>query len=152
MWSSFGEKMNGIKPPERKELPRISDRISFLYVDRCRIEKSDSAIRIITETGIIDMPAGMLVVLMLGPGTTVTHRMIQTASEAGIQIVWVGENSVRFYAGGSPLSGNTDLLMAQAKIVSNQKLRLAAAKRMYHIRYPKVYMTTAEICINNNFA
>lgn len=129
--------MNGAKPPKREELPKLRDRISFLYVDQCRIEKKDSAIRFITEDGTVDIPAGMLVVLMLGPGTTVTHRMIQTAAEAGMQIVWVGENSVRFYAGGSPLAGRTDLLTAQAKIVSNQKLRLAAAKRMYKIRYPE---------------
>lgn len=100
------------------------------------LRKKDSAIRIVTENGTVDVPAGMLVVLMLGPGTTVTHRMIQIAAEAGMQIVWVGENGVRFYAGGSPLAGRTDLLIAQAKIVSNQRLRLAAAKRMYHIRYP----------------
>lgn len=45
--------MNGTKPPERKELPRLRDRISFLYVDQYRIEKKDSAIRLITEDGTI---------------------------------------------------------------------------------------------------
>ena len=36
--------MKGLKPPSRAELPRIEDRISFLYVDHCRIEKDDGAI------------------------------------------------------------------------------------------------------------
>lgn len=128
--------LNGMKPVKRVELPRIEDRISFIYTDNCRLEKDDGAVRIISNEGNMDIPAAQLVVLMLGPGTTVTHRMIQTASEAGMCIVWVGEGGVRFYAGGSPLSGDTKLLMKQAKIVSNEKLRIAAAKRMYNIRYP----------------
>ncbi|MBR0417078.1 MAG: type I-E CRISPR-associated endonuclease Cas1 [Firmicutes bacterium] len=129
--------MNGAKPPKRKELSRIRDRITFLYVECCRLEKEDSAVRIITDKGTIDVPAGMIMVLLLGPETTVMHRMVQIASESGMELVWVGEQGVRFYAGGSSLSGNTVLLTAQAKIVSNQHLRLSAAKRMYHIRYPQ---------------
>ncbi len=128
--------LTGMKPPARTELPRIEDRISFLYADQCRIEKDDGAILIQTNKGTVSVPAGQLLVLLLGPGTTVTHRMVQIASEAGMQIVWCGEDGVRFYAGGSPLSGNTELLLKQAAIVSNPKMRLAAAKRMYAIRYP----------------
>ena len=133
--------MNGMRPPSRSELPRIEDRISFLYTDNCRLEKDDGAICLETDNGTINVPAGLLCVLMLGPGTTVTHRMVQLASEAGMCIVWCGERGVRFYAGGSPLSGDTKLLIAQAKIVSNEKLRLAAAKRMYHLRYPSEDLT-----------
>ena len=131
-----------MKAPSRKELPRIEERISFLYVDQCRLEKDDGAILIQTNQGAVSVPAGQLIVLMLGPGTTVTHRMVQIASEAGMQIVWCGEDGVRFYAGGSSLSGNTDLLLKQAAIVSNPKLRLAAAKRMYKLRYPNEDLST----------
>ena len=135
--------LNGMKPPSRIELPRIEDRISFLYAEQCRLEKDDGAVLIQTNNGTISVPAGQLIVLMLGPGTTVTHRMVQIAAEAGMQIVWCGEEGVRFYAGGSPLSGNTELLLKQAAIVSNQRLRLAAAKRMYGIRYPNEDFTTS---------
>ena len=128
--------LTGMKPPKRSELPRIEDRITFLYVDNCRLQKDDGSILFETENGSISIPAGTLCVLMLGPGTTVTHRMIQTAANAGMCIVWCDENGVRYYAGGSPLSGDTKLLQAQAKIVSNPHLRLSAAKRMYTLRYP----------------
>lgn len=128
---------SGMEPVKRIELPRIDGRISFLYIDNGRLEKDNGAVRIETGTGSITIPTAQLVVLMLGPGTTVTHRMVQIATEAGMCLVWVGEEGVRFYAGGSPLSGDTSLLIKQAKIVSNEKLRIAAAKRMYNIRYPK---------------
>ncbi len=137
--------LTGMEPPARSELPRIEDRISFFYTDNCRLEKDDGAIRIETEAGTIDVPAGMLCVLMLGPGTTVTHRMVQTASEAGMCIIWCGERGVRFYAGGTPLSGDTKLLLAQARIVSNPHLRLAAAKRMYQLRYPGEDVTSSSM-------
>lgn len=133
--------MTGMEPAKRIELPRIENRISFLYTDFCRIEKDDGAIRVETEAGWMNIPAAQIVVLLLGPGTTVTHRMVQTATEAGMCLVWVGEEGVRFYAGGSPLSGDTKLLVKQAKIVSNEKLRIAAAKRMYNIRYPEENIT-----------
>ena len=133
--------MNGIEPVKRFELPRVDNRISFLYIENGRLEKEDGAIRIVTSEGTIDIPSAKLLVLMLGPGTTVTHRMVQIAAEAGMCIVWVGEEGVRFYAGGAPLSGDTKLLVKQAKIVSNEKLRIAAAKRMYNIRYPEEDLT-----------
>lgn len=133
--------MNGIEPVKRFELPRVDDRISFLYIENGRLEKENGAVRIVTFEGTIDVPSAKILVLMLGPGTTVTHRMVQIASEAGMCIVWVGEEGVRFYAGGAPLSGDTKLLVKQAKIVSNEKLRIAAAKRMYNIRYPDEDLT-----------
>lgn len=137
--------LTGMEPPKRSELPRLEDRITFFYTDNCRLEKDDGAIRFETEDGSINVPAGVLCVLMVGPGTTVTHRMVQTASDAGMCIIWCGEHGVRFYAGGSPLSGNTRLLMAQAKIVSNPKLRLSAAKRMYSLRYPDEDVTSCSM-------
>ena len=133
--------MNGMEPVSRMELPRIDNRISFVYTENCRLEKDDGAVRMIGNTGTIDLPAAQILVLMLGPGSVVTHRMVQIASEAGMCLVWVGEEGVRFYAGGSPLSGDVKLLTKQAKIVSNEKLRIAAAKRMYHIRYPEENLT-----------
>ncbi len=53
-----------------------------------------------------------------------------------MSVVWCGEEGVRFYAGGSPLSGDTKLLLKQAAIVSNLRKRVDAAQRMYQIRYP----------------
>ena len=76
--------VTGMEPPAKSELPRLEDRITFFYTDNCRLEKDDGAIRIETEEGSINVPAGMLCVLMLGPGTTVTHRMIQTATDADV--------------------------------------------------------------------
>lgn len=126
----------GMAPPERFELPRSEDRISFIYLEDCRLERDDGAIRAVNAKGFLDIPAAGVTVLLLGPGTTVTHRAIQCAVEAKLSIAWVGEQGVRFYAHGSPLSGNAALLHRQAYIVSHPAERLKAAKFMYNLRYP----------------
>ena len=132
----MGEELSGIRPPAREELPFAGDRISFLYLEGYRLERDDGAIKAVNDAGFVNIPAAGVTVLMLGPGTTVTHRAIQCASESGLSICWVGENGVRFYAGGRPLSGNSDLLLRQAHIVTHPSDRLDAAKRMYSMRYP----------------
>ncbi len=68
--------MTGMEPAKRIELPRIDNRISFLYTDYCRVGKDDGAIRVETEDGWMNIPTAQIVVLLLGPGTTVTHRMV----------------------------------------------------------------------------
>ena len=125
-------------PPRREELPRISDRISFLYVEHEILSRDSSAISLIADGKQKLIPGGQILVLMLGPGTSVTHDMIALAADVGMSIVWVGEQGIRFYAGGKPLSDNTRLLRKQAKIESSYKLRFEAIKRMYSIRYPDI--------------
>ncbi|MDR7353660.1 CRISPR-associated protein Cas1 [Corynebacterium felinum] len=72
---------------------------------------------------------------MLGPGTRVTHQAMATIADSGMSVVWVGEEGVRYYAHGRPIGRNTRLLEAQAKIVSNTRLRLATARKMYEMRF-----------------
>jgi CRISPR-associated protein Cas1 len=128
--------LSGMSPPERQELPRLADCVSFVFLDDCSLERDNGAIRVRNKQGFMDLPAAGITVLLLGPGTSVTHRAIQCASEAGLSIVWVGEEGVRYYASGRALSGSSALLLRQASIATRPAERLAAAKRMYAIRYP----------------
>ena len=82
----MGEELSGIRPPARDELPFAGDRISFLYLDGYRLERDDGAIKAVNDAGFVNIPAAGVTVLMLGPGTTVTHRAIQCASESGLSI------------------------------------------------------------------
>jgi hypothetical protein len=55
------------------ELPKLRDSLSYLYVEHCRIEQKDSAVELIDAKGCTMVPAAALTVLMLGPGTSITH-------------------------------------------------------------------------------
>ncbi|MCS4490659.1 type I-E CRISPR-associated endonuclease Cas1e [Corynebacterium sp. ES2794-CONJ1] len=125
----------GMKPTESSSLVRADDRLSFLYLEHCTIAKSSSALTATDENGVIHIPSAALAVLMLGPGTRVTHQAMTTIADSGMSVIWVGEEGVRYYAHGRPIGRNTRLLEAQAKIVSNQRLRLQAARAMYELRF-----------------
>lgn len=123
-------------PIDLTELVRALDRISFLYYERCVVNQADNAITITDETGTIRVPAASLGVLMLGPGTTVSHRAMVTIGECGATVIWVGERGVRMYAFGRPLTHSSALLQRQARLVSNSRTRLAVARSMYQMRFP----------------
>ena len=49
-----------IDKPGLQELPQIKERISFLYLERCLINRQDSAISISDERGTVNVPAASL--------------------------------------------------------------------------------------------
>jgi CRISPR-associated protein Cas1 len=126
----------GIEKPSLKSLPQIRDRISFLYVERCLVNRQDSAISVTDARGTVYVPAAALGVLLLGPGTNMTHRAMELIGDAGASVLWVGEHGVRYYAHGRPLTHSAGLLIRQAELVSNVRKRVAVARKMYQMRFP----------------
>ena len=127
---------HGMLKPDLQALPQIRDRMTFLYLERCQINRQDSAITVIDEEGIVLIPAAAISVLLLGPGATVTHRAMELIGDAGVCIIWVGEHGVRYYASGRPLTHKAGLLMRQAALASNQKQHLEVVRKMYQLRFP----------------
>ena len=117
-------------------LPQIKERISFLYLERCAINRQDNAITVTDSRGTVYVPSVLLSTIMLGPGTTVTHRAMELIGDSGITVVWVGEQGVRYYAHGRPLTHSSNMLVAQAALVSNSRDRVAVARNMYAMRFP----------------
>lgn len=130
------KKHAGAKKTKLHELPRIGDRVSFIYIERAKINRQDSAITVLDDAGMVKIPAAMIGVLFLGPGTDITHRAMELIGDTGTSIVWVGERGVRQYATGRPLAHSTKLLEKQAKLVSNTRSRLKVARKMYQMRFP----------------
>lgn len=126
----------GMEKPSLQELPQITNRLTFLYLEHCQLSREDSAILVRDEQGTVRIPAAAISTLLLGPGTSVTHRAIELIGDAGVGIVWVGEHGVRFYASGRPLTHRAHLLMRQAELVSNQRLHLEVVRKMYQLRFP----------------
>ena len=126
----------GTPPPKLGELVRAQDRLSFIYLERCLVHRDSNAITAQDERGTVHIPAAALSVLLLGPGTRVTHQAVVLLAESGATAVWVGEQGVRYYAHGRSLARSTRLLEAQATKVTNRNLRLAVAREMYAMRFP----------------
>lgn len=128
--------LNGIKPPDVQALPQICDRISFIYLEHCQINSQDGAVTVVDENGVVNIPAAMISVLMLGPGTSITHKAMLLIGNSGISTIWVGEEGVRYYAHGRALNTRTHLLQRQAELVSNTRAHLSVVRKMYQMRFP----------------
>lgn len=118
------------------DLPRVSERIPYLYLEQCFIKRTNNALVTVDEKGETQLPIATIAVLMLGPGVNITHDAVVLASDTGAIIVWAGEQGVRHYCSGSALTGSTRLLEQQARLVSNERSRLSVARRMYVMRFP----------------
>jgi CRISPR-associated protein Cas1 len=128
--------MPGMVKPDLQALPQIKDRMTFIYLERCKINRQDGAITVTIKQGVTYIPAGAISVLLLGPGCSITHRAIELIGDAGVSVVWVGEKGVRFYAGGRPMTHRAGLLLKQAELVSNQRKHLDVVRKMYVMRFP----------------
>lgn len=126
----------GTPPPDIVALARAEDRLSFLYVERCKIGRDENAITVFDAEGATYVPSATLSVLMLGPGSSITHDAMTVIGESGSTVVWVGERGIRLYAFGKPLTHSSALLQRQAALVSNRRARLGVARRMYQLRFP----------------
>lgn len=126
---------SGLPKAELPELPRVEDRVSFLYVEHAKVNRQDGAITVLDRRGTVRIPAAMIGVLLLGPGTEVTHRAMELIGDTGTSVLWVGENGVRNYAHGRALTHSSRLLEQQAKLVSNTRTRLLVARKMYQMRF-----------------
>lgn len=132
----------GMIRPDLQGLPQISDRMTFIYLERCVLSRQDSAITVTDERGCVHIPAAAISVLMLGPGTKVSHRAMELIGDAGVSALWVGEHGVRYYAGGRALTHSSAMLIRQAEFVSNTRLHLKVVRQMYCMRFPNEDVST----------
>ncbi len=117
------------------ELPKLRDSLSYLYLEHCRIEQKHKAVEFIDQEGCTMIPVAALSVLMLGPGTSVTHAAIKALADNGCLAVWVGEDGIRCYAQGGGETRRAYHLLQQAELVSDPERRLQVVKRMYQHRF-----------------
>ncbi|WP_329133926.1 type I-E CRISPR-associated endonuclease Cas1e [Streptomyces sp. NBC_01476] len=119
-----------------RELARVGDRLSFIYLERCVVHRNDNAITAEDAEGVTHIPSATIGTLLLGPGTRITHQAMSVLGDSGAGVVWVGEHGVRFYAGGRALTRSSGLVEAQATAWANLRTRLDVARAMYRLRFP----------------
>lgn len=121
---------------ELQSLPQIKDRMTFIYLEHCKLSRDNNAVTVIDNEGIVHIPAAGISVLLLGPGTDITHRAVELIGDMGVTLIWVGEKGVRYYAGGRPLTHRSTLLIKQAEMVTNQRKHAEVVRKMYAMRFP----------------
>ncbi len=117
------------------DLPKVRDSLSYLYVEHCHIDQHDKAIAVHDQNGLTPVPCASLMLLMLGPGTKITHAAILTLADNDCLVVWCGEQGVRFYAAGLGATRGAARLLRQATLATRRSTRLDVVRRLYEMRF-----------------
>lgn len=119
-----------------RELPKFRDGLSYLYIEHGRIEQKQRSIAWYGAEGEVAIPCAALGVLLLGPGTSITHAAVKSLADNGCSICWVGEDSVRFYASGTGETRSSRNLLRQAEAWADETEHMRIVETMYRMRFP----------------
>lgn len=121
-------------------IPRVADKRGWLFLDRCRIQRDNyGVLATITRSDGTDvrvyLPVASLQAILIGPGTSITGPAIGAIIDSGCSISIVGSGATTYHSTITPRSTPTDLLLTQAVTVTDQTMRIAAARRLYQLRF-----------------
>ena len=117
------------------QLPKFRDTISSIYLEHGKVDQHEKAIAFHDKEGKVPIPAASVSVLILGPGTSITHAAMKALADNNTLVIWSGEEGVRFYAHGMGGTRSSSSLLLQAKLACDDASRLEVVKRMYQIRF-----------------
>lgn len=125
---------------EKLRVPH-KDRYSLLWLERGNLIVRDGTLRFLStgspdfEPGAYDIPYETISLILLGPGTSLTHDVLRLTASHGVGIAAIGENGVRLYT-APPLSPDTSLLArAQVRHWIDPEARAHIVLKMYRIRF-----------------
>ena len=126
------------KPPLETLTP-ARERWTPLYLEHGRLHVDDSSVKWISaDMTVLRIPVATVSVLMLGPGTTVTHAAIKACSDTNTMVCWIGEEGMRFYAFGATPTYDNATARHHARTYASPKRRAKVARRMFARRFPDV--------------
>ena len=118
-----------------RSLPKLRDGLGYLYLEHCVVEQDLASVSAVHQDGEDSIPAASLGILMLGPGTSITHAAIKNLADNGCMVVWCGEGMNRFYA---PVLGETPQGKPpeqQARLWADADAHMQVVTRMYRMRF-----------------
>ncbi len=125
-----------------QELPKLRDSLSYLYLEHGRLEQNRKSVAFVDKNGgYTPIPAANLSVLLMGPGTTVTHAAIRALADNGCLVIWSGQDGTRMYAAGMGETRKAYRLLKQAELATDRSMRLVVIRQMYELRFQETLAT-----------
>ncbi|MEU3020282.1 type I-E CRISPR-associated endonuclease Cas1e [Nocardiopsis sp. NPDC007018] len=126
--------------PTLAMLPKVSENLSFLYADICRIVQTDTGVCAEVAAGAgsvhrVQIPTASLACLLLGPGTSISAPALATFMRHGTTVVCCGSGGILHYGSTVPESRTTAWLDRQVRAYADDRARMAVARRMYEMRF-----------------
>lgn len=127
---------------ETARMPHAS-RHGLIWLDRGNLSVEDGCLRFVTAGGCLEageyrVPHQAVSIILLGPGSTVSHDALRLLARHGTLLAAVGEDGVRCYTAPPFGPDRSDLARRQAALWAQPKARLDVARRMYAWRLGEV--------------
>ncbi|MDE0457781.1 MAG: type I-E CRISPR-associated endonuclease Cas1e [Chromatiales bacterium] len=127
------------------ELARVphADRHGLLWLDRGNLTVESGCLRFVTAGGALDpgdyqIPHQSVSMILLGPGSTISHDALRLLARHGTLMAAVGEGGVRLYTAPPMGPDRSELARRQAGLWANPETRVDVARRMYAWRLGEV--------------
>ena len=121
-----------------------TDRHGLIWLARGALSVEDGTLRFVAasspdlKAGIYAIPYQNVSIILLGPGSTVSHDALRILARHGTLLAAVGEGGVKFYTAPPWGQGHSDVARAHARLWADEKKRLHVARRMYAWRFGRV--------------
>jgi CRISPR-associated protein Cas1 len=131
---------------EKARIPH-ADRHGLVWLERGRLEAEDGCLRFITvgggdlDPGNYQIPHQAVSIILLGPGSSVTHDALRLLARHSCALAAVGEGAVRFYTAPPILPDSSAAARAQVTLWADPKSRMEVARAMYAMRFGEFVLT-----------
>jgi CRISPR-associated protein Cas1 len=91
------------------------------------------------DPGEYAIPYQTVSMILIGPGTTVTHDVLRLLARHGTLLAAVGEGGVKHYTAPPMGAGRSRVARAHARLWADEDARISVARRMYGYRFQSVF-------------
>jgi len=127
----------------KSRVPHV-DRHGLIYLVRGRLFVEDGTLRFVCaqsdelDAGDYAVPYQNVSMILLGPGSTVSHDALRLLARHGALLAAVGEGGVKYYTAPPMGQGRSDVARAHARLWTGKKDRIDVARRMYAFRFGQI--------------
>jgi CRISPR-associated protein Cas1 len=90
------------------------------------------------DAGDYAVPYQNVSLVLLGPGSTVSHDALRILARHGTLLAAIGEGATKFYTAPPMGQGHSEVARAHARLWADDSERLSVARRMYAFRFGKI--------------
>lgn len=126
---------------------RHADRHGLIWLDKGRLEVEAGCLRFVTvgggtiEAGDYQIPHESVSMILLGPGSSVTHDAFRLMAIHGTALAIVGDGGVRLYTAPPLMAAESALARRQAVLWADQRSRMDVARKWFALRMGEIVAT-----------
>ncbi len=125
-------------------IPHV-DRHGLLWLSRGNLFVRDGTLCFLAagtdymEPGEYSIPYQTVSIILLGPGTSVTHDVLRILARHGTLLAAIGEGGVKYYTAPPMGTGRSAVARAHARLWADKEQRIRVARRMYGYRFQQAF-------------